>query len=31
MEHSLPFITFPDPDIVEAPLDIEFYEEPVKQ
>jgi hypothetical protein len=27
MEHSLPFVTFPDPDIVETPLDIEFREE----
>jgi hypothetical protein len=26
-EHSLPFVTFPDPDVVKTPLDIEFCEE----
>jgi hypothetical protein len=28
MEHGLPFITFPDPDVVETPPDVEFHEEP---
>jgi hypothetical protein len=27
-ESGLPYIAFPDPDIVETPLDVEFREEP---
>jgi hypothetical protein len=27
-ERGLPFITFPDPDVVEALPDVEFREEP---
>jgi hypothetical protein len=27
-EHSLPFVAFPDPDVVETPPDVEFHEEP---
>jgi hypothetical protein len=28
MECGLPFIAFPDPDVVEPPPNIEFHEEP---
>jgi hypothetical protein len=28
MESGLPFVAFPDPDIVEPPSDIKFREEP---